>query len=70
MDNHERREGGGYCWHGKGSRRQARLERRLGELGEVISSLTQLRLGACFESTRVEMGVVHARVGSVAPGKD
>lgn len=70
MDNHERRVGGGYCWHGKGNLRQARLGRRLGELEEVISSLTQLRLEDCFESVRGEMGVVHERVGSVAPGKD
>lgn len=70
MDNHERRVDGGYCRYGRGSRRQERLERRLGELEEVISSLTQLRPGDCFESMRVEMGDVHERVGSVAPDKD
>lgn len=70
MDNHERRVGGGYCWYDKGSRRQARLERRLGGLEEVISSLTQLQPGACFELIMEEMGVVHERVGSVALGKD
>lgn len=70
MDNHERRVEGGSCWYGKGSRRQARLEQRLGELEGVISFLTQLQPGDCFGSMRVEMGGVHERVGSVAPGKD
>lgn len=70
MDNHERRVDGGYSWYGRGSRRQARWGWRLGELGEVISSLTQLRPGDCFVSMRVVMGDFHKQVGSVAPGKD